>query len=71
MIGKATDAGSTIGGMIEYIYEGKLAERTSANKQAEIIANSENLTMPRDQFDLIGRNNNPNLYYLTFICYYK
>lgn len=55
MIGKATDAGSTIGGMIEYIYEGKLAERTSANKQAEIIANSENLTMPRDQFDLIGR----------------
>ena len=57
MIVHATDAGKGIAGIVNYVYDGKLAERQTADKQAEVLLHSDNLRMPRDADDLVGRRN--------------
>jgi Relaxase/Mobilisation nuclease domain len=57
MIAHVTDAGKGIAGIVNYVYDGKLAERQTADKQAEVLLHSDNLRMPRDAEDLAGRRN--------------
>lgn len=57
MIVHATDAGKGIAGIVNYVYDGKLAERQTADKQAEVLLHSDNLRMPRDADDKVGRRN--------------
>jgi hypothetical protein len=55
MIAKVTASGAGVSGLIEYIYDGREAQRQRDDKKAEVIINSENLQMPRDAKDLAGR----------------
>ena len=57
MIVHATAAGKGFAGIVNYVYDGKLAERQTADKQAEVLIHSDNLRMPRDADDLVGRRN--------------
>jgi hypothetical protein len=57
MIVHATPAGEGIAGIVNYVYDGKLTERQTADKQAEVLLHSDNLRMPRDADDLVGRRN--------------
>jgi Relaxase/Mobilisation nuclease domain len=57
MIVHVTDAGKGIAGIVNYVYDRKLAERQTADKQAEVLLHSDNLRMPRDAEDLAGRRN--------------
>jgi Relaxase/Mobilisation nuclease domain len=57
MIVHATPAGEGIAGIVNYVYDGKLAERQTADKQTEVLIFSENLRMPRDAEDKVGRLN--------------
>ena len=57
MIVHATPAGKVIAGIVNYVYDGKLAERKTADKQAEVLIHSDNLRIPRDADDKVGRRN--------------
>lgn len=57
MIVHATPAGEGIAGIVNYVYDGKLAERQTADKKAEVLLHSDNLRMPRDTDDKVGRRN--------------
>jgi hypothetical protein len=55
MIAKVTASGAGVAGLIEYIYDGREAQRQRGDKKAEVIIHSENLQMPRGAEDLAGR----------------
>ncbi len=56
MIAKATKPGRNFGGIIDYLFDGKLAERGRAEKKAEVILHSPDLRIPRDSDDLYRRS---------------
>ncbi len=55
MIAKVTASGAGVAGLIEYVYDGREDHRLRGDKKAEVIIHSENLQMPRDANDLVGR----------------
>lgn len=48
MLVKASPAGKGFSGKIDYLYEGRLAERDGNNKKAQLIIHSDNLRVPND-----------------------
>lgn len=46
MLAKSTNAGSSFSGVIDYFYEGKIADRGKANKQAKVVCHSDNVRVP-------------------------
>lgn len=55
MIAKVTASGAGVAGLVEYVYDGREEHRQRGDKKAEVIIHSENLQMPRDANDLVGR----------------
>lgn len=55
MLAKSTNAGSSFSGVIDYFYEGKMADRGKANKQAKVVCHSDNLRVPFGMEDLKTR----------------
>lgn len=54
MIAKALGTGKSFSGKINYLFEGKLEERESVNKQATVLTHSENLRVPYSHEDKKG-----------------
>ena len=55
MLAKSTNAGSSFSGVIDYFYEGKMADRGKANKQAKVVCASDNVRIPFGMDDLKTR----------------
>lgn len=55
MIAKALGAGGGWSGKVEYLYEGKLEERQVKDKLAEVILHSDNVRVPYEYSDKVGR----------------
>ena len=55
MVAIVSQKGKMFKGLINYLYEGKLADRGAMNKQAEVIIHSDNLRIPYGVEDEIGR----------------
>ena len=55
MVAIVSQKGMMFKGLINYLYEGKLADRGATNKQAEVIIHSDNLRIPYGIEDDIGR----------------
>jgi Relaxase/Mobilisation nuclease domain len=55
MVAIVSQKGMMFKGLINYLYEGKLADRGATNKQAEVIIHSDNLRIPYGVEDQIGR----------------
>lgn len=55
MVAIVSQKGMMFKGLINYLYEGKLADRGVANKQAEVIIHSDNIRIPYGVEDEIGR----------------
>jgi hypothetical protein len=55
MVAIVSQKGMMFKGLINYLYEGKLADRGATNKQAEVIIHSDNLRIPYGVEDKIGR----------------
>ncbi|MEY4541449.1 MAG: hypothetical protein RLZZ306_3206 [Bacteroidota bacterium] len=55
MVVIVSQKGKMFKGLINYLYEGKLANRGAINKQAEVIIHSDNLRIPFGVEDEIGR----------------
>jgi Relaxase/Mobilisation nuclease domain len=55
MVAIVSNKGMMFKGLINYLYEGKLADRGTTNKQAEVIIYSDNLRIPYGVEDDIGR----------------
>jgi hypothetical protein len=55
MLAKSTNAGSSFSGVIDYFYEGKMADRGKANKQAKVVCASDNVRIPFGTNDLKTR----------------
>ncbi len=55
MVAIVSQKGKMFSGLLNYLYEGKLAERGATNKQSEVIIHSDNLRIPYGVEDEIGR----------------
>ena len=55
MLAKSTNAGSSFSGVINYFFEGKMADRGKVNKQAKVVCHSDNVRVPFGMEDLKTR----------------
>jgi len=56
MVGVVSEKGKSFEGLINYLFEGRLKDRGSANKRPEIVSHAENLRIPFGIEDKVGRN---------------
>ncbi|MEA5402960.1 relaxase/mobilization nuclease domain-containing protein [Arcicella sp. DC2W] len=56
MVGVVSEKGKSFEGLINYLFEGRLKDRGSANKRPEIVSHSENVRVPFGVEDKVGRN---------------
>ncbi len=56
MVGVVSEKGKSFEGLINYLFEGRLKDRGSANKRPEIVSHAENVRIPFGVADKVGRN---------------